>query len=522
MGEGPSTDVEPSRAALSRPSPGAAQARLDPRVAVIDVGSNTARLVVFRASRDGSIRAVFEEKETPRLGLGIGADGSLSRDAIDRGLVAMSRFARTLRALGAARVVAVATSAVRDAPNREEFVDRVAEVAGVRPRILSGEDEGRYAFLGVCHAWRLRDDVVIDLGGGSMQVVYVRGGRCRQSYSRPLGTVRLTDRYLAHDPPRDRELDGLREHVAEELRRLPAAPARARVFVVGGTARALARVSMELTEYPLRAVHGYPLRGKDLKGLSSVLRPMPVARRREVPGIDRTRADVVVAGVATLRKVAERFGDADLIVSAQGIRDGLAYEAAGIAPPRTVDQLLDRAAVVETRSFTFSLAHGQEVERIATDLFDAVQRRFDWGPEERVAVRAAALFHDVGTAIDTWRHALHSAYILRHTPLLGLTHRSAALAVLAVARHEGEPWPEGWRRLWRAVLTDDDLVLAERLGTILYVAERLAGVGVGFRLARSAPRLLVQPARRGGSTRRIDRLEKHIRRGLGLGLSVGA
>jgi exopolyphosphatase/guanosine-5'-triphosphate,3'-diphosphate pyrophosphatase len=488
--------------------------------AVVDIGSNTIRLVEYEVVPRAGLRVVRAYKEVPRLARGTEPNGALGHEAIEQGARAVKRLLARLPPAPARMTIAVATSAVRDAPNREAFVDRVAEVAGVRPRVLSGEDEGRYAYLGVSHAWRLADDVIIDLGGGSMQVVYVRGGRYRRAFSRPIGTVRLTDQYLPHDPAREREVELLRTRVHDELERLPPTPARARIFVVGGTARALARVSMDLTDYPLRAVHGYPLRGKDLKGLWSVLRPMPADRRREVPGIDRTRADVIVAGIAALREVALRFGDADLIVSAQGIRDGLAYEAAGIPPPRSVDQLLDRAAIVETLSFRFSLEHGREVERIATDLFDAVQRRFGWGPEERVAVRAAALFHDVGTAVDTWQHALHSAYLLRHTPLLGLTHRSAALAVLAVARHEGEPWPEGWRRLWRAVLVDDDLVLAERLGTILYVAERLTGVGVGFKLSKTSPRLVVRPAHKAPGARRIDRLEKHIRRGLGLGLAV--
>jgi len=247
---------------------------------------------------------------------------------------------------------------------------------------------------------------------------------------------------------------------------------------------------------------------------------MPADRRREVPGVDRTRADVILAGIATLREIGERFGVDDMVVSAQGIRDGIAYEAAGIPPPRSVDELINRSAVVSARSFRFPVEHGVEVERLATDLFDAVRRRFGWGPEERYAVRAAALHHDIGATVANWHHAIHSAYILRHTPLLGLTHRSAALAVLAVSRHEGEPWPEGWRRSWRTVLSDEDLLVADRLGTILFVAERLSDAGVGFRLATRSPRLVVTAGRAVSPMARLGRLEKHIRRGLGLGFAV--
>jgi exopolyphosphatase/guanosine-5'-triphosphate,3'-diphosphate pyrophosphatase len=498
----------------------AAEGAALPTIAVIDIGSNTVRLVEYEVIGRSGLRVIRAAKEVPRLGHGIDAQGRLSRTAIEQGVRSVRRLVTSLPTSRTRRTIAVATSAVRDAPNQATFVARVASVAGIRPRVLTGAEEARYGKDGVAQAWRLRHDIVVDLGGGSMQVVYVRAGAVAGAFSLPLGTVRLTDRFLAHDPPREREIDELRTFVERALARLPKPPAKGRVFLVGGTARALARASMELTEYPLRSIHGYPLRSKDLKGLWSVLGQMPADRRREVPGVDRTRADVILAGIATLREIGERFGVDDMVVSAQGIRDGIAYEAAGIPPPRSVDELINRSAVVSARSFRFPVDHGVEVERLATDLFDAVRRRFGWGPEERYAVRAAALHHDIGTTVATWHHALHSAYILRHTPLLGLTHRSAALAVLAVSRHEGEPWPEGWRRSWRTVLSDEDLLVADRLGTILFVAERLSDAGVGFRLATRSPRLVVTAGRAVSPMARLGRLEKHIRRGLGLGFAV--
>jgi exopolyphosphatase/guanosine-5'-triphosphate,3'-diphosphate pyrophosphatase len=494
-----------------------------PTIAVIDIGSNTIRLVEYEVVGRSGLRVVRASKEVPRLARGVRTDGRLSREAIEQGARAIRRLLARLPRSRQRKLIAVATSAVRESDNRRAFVDRVEEVSGVRPRILSAHDEGRYAYLGVAGAWRLASDLVVDLGGGSMQVVRVRSGRLGSVASLPLGTVRLTDQYLQHDPPRDRELEALRERVREDLDALPDAPKRARLFAVGGSARALARTSMELTEYPLRSVHGYPLRLKDLKGLIDVLSTMPARRRRDVPGIDRTRADVIVAGVVTLREVADRFGAAELIVSAHGIRDGIAQEAARIPLARDSEALVDRSGVVAARAFRFSLAHGREVAETAQDLFNVVRPRVGWGEEERLALRGAALLHDIGTVIDSWHHALHSAYILRHTAIGGLPHRAAALAVLAVSGHEGEPLPEGWRRSWRVVLSEEDLAVGERLGAILFVAERLAGSGAEFRLSRSRPNLVIRPGtgrRAPPAARRLDRLEKHIRRALGLGLDV--
>jgi exopolyphosphatase/guanosine-5'-triphosphate,3'-diphosphate pyrophosphatase len=272
-----------------------------PLVAVIDIGSNTIRLVEYEVVGRAGLRIVRAFKEVPRLARGTDREGALSREIIESGARAVRRLVSRLPPRPNRTLVAVATSAVRDAPNRERFLDRVETLAGARTRVLSCPDDGRYAYLGVAGAWVLGYDLVVDLGGGSMQIVRTLRGAFGRTVSLPIGTVRLTDRFLLHDPPRDREVDDLRDHVRELLDDLPDAREGARIFAVGGTARALARTSMELTDYPLRSVHGYPLRIKDLKGLTDVLKTMPAKRRRDVPGVDPTRADVIVAGLVALR-----------------------------------------------------------------------------------------------------------------------------------------------------------------------------------------------------------------------------
>lgn len=495
-----------------------------PLVAVVDIGSNTIRLVEYEVVGRAGLRVVRAFKEVPRLGDAFAAGGGLSRSALRNGALAVRRLIARLPPSDRRTIVAVATSAVREATNGAEFAERVRTVAGVIPRIISGVEEGRYAYLGVAGAWRLGADVVVDLGGGSMQVVYTRQGRLSRAFSLPLGTVRLTGQFLEHDPPREREVDALQEYVREVLRRLPDSPPRARVFVVGGTARSLARTSMELADSPLRTVHGHPLSSKEIKGLAAALRSMPLKRRREVPGIDRTRADVIVAGLLVLREVADRFDRSELTVSAHGIRDGIAQETAGIRLARTAPELVDRAGLIQARAFRFSLAHGQEVAVRADDLFAALGPRLGWREEERLALRAAALLHDVGSVIDSWHHARHSAYILRHTAIAGLSRRATALAVLAVSGHEGEPLPEGWRRTWRSVLSEEDLGTGERLGALLFLAERLSGLPVAVNLSRGRERLILRPRgrrrQRPPKVHKFDRLEKHIRRTLGLGLDL--
>ncbi len=444
-------------------------------VGVIDLGSNTARCVVFETT-EGTARAVFETKDAPRLGLAPGPEGRLSDEAIARGLASLRRFAGVLEALAPSRVVAVATSAVRDAPNGAEFLKSVERATGISLRVISGAEEARYAYLGVAGAWALADDLVFDLGGGSLQLAEVRGGTLRNSVSLPLGVLRLSQRFFEHDPPKRHETEELRAHVRETLATVVEAfgGSSYRLFGSGGTIRSLARAAIEMREYPVRRVHGYPLYDHDLEALGELLGEMPAAKRRSVPGIGSDRTDTVPAGVVIIEELL-RAGRADRVtVAGTGIRDGIALEAIGAKLPASAQELAERSAVAAAASFAFRLEHGRDVAETAIGLFEVLAKSFDGGPSEALALRVAAWMHDAGTAVDLWNHAHHSAYLVQNYPIRGLDPREILLASMTVYLHEGDDPPSSWKKGYLPILKPTDLATAVRLGTILEVAEILS------------------------------------------------
>ncbi len=443
------------------------------RIGVIDVGSNTARFVTFEASQSGCVRAVYETKESPRLGLHVRADGRLAPEAIERGITAVGRFARTIRGLGLTQTLAVATSAVRDAPNGPEFVRQVERSTGVLLRVISGAEEARYAYLGVVSAWELDRALVADLGGGSLQLAETRGGRLGHSVSVPLGALRLSQRYFDHDPPKRKEIDELRTYVRDTLGSVFDAFGyhRYRVYGIGGTVRSLARAAIELRDYPIERVHGYPLWDHDLESLAELLGEMSAPKRRAVPGIGADRADVVIAGLVVLRELV-RATEADRItVAGTGIREGIALEAIGAELPVPAEVLAERSAAAAAESFAFRLDHGREVADTAMALFELLAPRFEWGRSEGLALRVAGWMHDAGTAIDLWRHANHSAYLIQNYPIWGLDQREVLLASMAARTHEGGELPSDWRKGFLPILRGADLESARRLGAVLEVAE---------------------------------------------------
>ena len=459
----------------------------------MDIGSNTARFVAFETTSVGTVRAIYETKDAPRLGLDPGPHGRLNDEAMARGVATVRRFARTVRALGLPRTLAVATSAVRDASNGPEFVRQVERSTGVLLRIISGAEEARYAYLGVASAWELSNGIVCDLGGGSLQLAEVRHGALRNSVSLPLGVLRLTQRFLDHDPPKRRELDELRGQVRETLASVLEAFGGGPylLYGIGGTVRALARAAIELRDYPVRRVHGYALFDHDLEALSELLGEMPAAKRRAVPGIGADRSDVVLAGIAVFTELLEATRVDRIIVSGTGIREGIALEAIGAKLPVAAEVLAERSAIAAADSFAFRVDHGRAVADTALLLYETLRPRFGWGRSEGLGLRVAAWMHDAGTAIDLWNHARHSAYLIQNYPIWGLDQREVLLASMIAFLHEGDEVPSGWKKDFQPIIGPAELETARQLGAILEAAEITAPARARFSLANGGRTLTV-------------------------------
>jgi exopolyphosphatase/guanosine-5'-triphosphate,3'-diphosphate pyrophosphatase len=355
----------------------------------------------------------------------------------------------------------------------------VERSTGLRLRVLTGAEEARYAYLGAAGAWPLQDDLVFDLGGGSMQLVEVHGGALRNSVSLPLGVLRMTQRFQEHDPPKRREIDELRNHARGVL----ASAVRAfggrsyRLLGIGGTVRSLARVAIELREYPIRRVHGYSLYDHDIEALQELLGEMPASKRRSIPGIGGDRADVVIAGIVVLEELL-RAVDADrIVVSGTGIREGIALEAIGADLPAPAETLAERSVAAASEALSVRADRGRpRLEGTALALYDLLKDRFDGGSEERLALKVAAGMHDAGVAVDLWNHAGHAAYLVQNYPIWGLDQRQVLLASMAAYLHEGDPPPSDWKRRYLPLIGNREVSMAVRLGALLEAAELLAPV----------------------------------------------
>ena len=303
------------------------------RLAAIDIGTNTVKLLVA-AVEDGALAALYEESRTTRLGEGVAKTRQLTAEAIERTAAGVAAFAGKARDLGATKILAVATSGAREAENTGQFLARAREVAGLDIEIIGGEREAELIFTGVCTDARLRGQrlLVMDVGGGSTEIIAGQGGRIGQRVSLPAGAVRLTERFLHEDPVCPAELDALLRHGRDLLRPVLAGCSMdGRVMIgTGGTVTTAAAVDQSLARFSIEKINGYGLSQERLAEMLGRLRAMPLAGRRTVPGLPPKRADIMVAGLAIYVAAMELAGIGRLTVSTRGLRFGLLAETCGL------------------------------------------------------------------------------------------------------------------------------------------------------------------------------------------------
>ncbi|MGH9182990.1 MAG: exopolyphosphatase [Acidimicrobiales bacterium] len=298
-------------------------------VASIDCGTNSTRLLVARGGADGTLQILERLMTITRLGAGVDARGMLAPDAVDRTLETLRQFRQVLERHGVAQVRAIATSAARDAANRDEFLAAAEEVVGAQPELLSGEEEGRLEFLGATAELDPAEGpfLVVDIGGGSTELS-VGTTSAEAARSVDVGSVRLTERYLHGDPPRPEELSAAisvtEAHLAEVASELPAVRAASQLVGLAGTVSTVAAVELGMATYDRERVHHLRLTRAAVEDVFRTLATEPRADRIHNPGLEEARADVIVGGCCILVAVMRFFDHGQCLVSESDILDGLA------------------------------------------------------------------------------------------------------------------------------------------------------------------------------------------------------
>jgi exopolyphosphatase/guanosine-5'-triphosphate,3'-diphosphate pyrophosphatase len=462
--------------------------RPDERLAVIDLGSNSFRLVVFMAA-DGWWKRTDEIYEPVRIGEGLAATGRLGEAPIERALATLDVFAHFCRAAGleSGSVDAVATSAIRDAENSADFLERARELTGLPIRVLGREAEARYGYLAAINSTTLVDGCVLDLGGGSLQLVRVTDRLAQESGSWSLGAVRMTERFLAGKGPAKRgRIDELREHVARELAQASwLARAGRRLVGIGGTVRSLATAAQRAAGLPSNGVQGMVIEREALDELVERLAALPVAERSTIPGLKPARADLILAGAIVVQGVLAA-GDFDgLEVTEAGLREGVFFErllakrwpttgsSGGAVERPPLFENLRRTSVMNLAArYNVDAAHTRHVAALALGMFDELARLglHPGDARERELLWAACMLHDIGMSVDYDDHHKHSRYLILNGGLPGFSPIEVATIAQAARYHrKGMPDPGPLAALFEA----DDAVRLNRCAVLLRLAEDL-------------------------------------------------
>ncbi len=443
-----------------------------PRFAAIDVGSNALRLRVVEAATPDGLREIASERAPVRLGRDVFLTGRLTTAALSEAVDALRGFRDVMKSLGVDAYRAVATSAVREAANGAILVERSEREAGIRLEVVEGIEEARLVMLGVSSHVRIGDRraLLVDIGGGSVELTEMSGPNARHSVSLPLGSVRLHEAFLDPDGPVTPARSALlTEYIERMLHEAPMLGDGKPDLVVatGGNAEAIAGLC------PVSTADGPGIAVARLDSLRDDLSAMTSKLRRERYGLRGDRADVIVPAMHVLGYIARATGVSEMVTPGVGVKEGILREiidrAFSVWDERREQAAVEAVALDLGRKYHFDEAHAKLVTELSSSLYDQLADVHHLGDEERTWLRLAAILHDIGDFVGYESHHKHTYYLVTHADFMGLTP-SAREIVANVARYHRKAHPDlshpGYRKLDRR-----GRAVVRKLAAILRVAD---------------------------------------------------
>jgi exopolyphosphatase/guanosine-5'-triphosphate,3'-diphosphate pyrophosphatase len=458
-------------------------------IAAIDLGTNSLHMVVVEIEPTlPAFSIINREKETVRLGDRDLATGCLKPEVMERAIAALRRFQEVAKTLNVETLIAVATSAVRESPNGQDFLQRVEAELGLSIDLISGQEEARRIYLGVLSGMELNNQphIIIDIGGGSTELILGDSHQERALTSTKIGAVRLQSELITTDPISNTEFQylqayirGMLERAVEEIQANLKLEEYARMVGTSGTIETLALIHAreKLGSIP-STLNGYEFSLKDLREWVNRLRKLNNSERAAIPGMPDRRSEVILSGAVILQEAMTLLGVESITVCERSLREGVIVDwmlTHGLIEDRLRYQgsVRERNVLKTAKKYQVNLEYSSRVAEFALSLFDQTQGKLhNWGYDERQLLWAAAILHNSGHFISHSSHHKHSYYLIRNGELLGYTETEIEI-IANIARYHRKSPPKKKHENYRHLVHKQHRQIVQQLSAILRLAVAL-------------------------------------------------
>ncbi len=440
-------------------------------LAIIDIGSNSIRLVLVRIGPEGNYKIVHDIKESARLAKDFCPDRIIKPQRADMAVRIMKMFGNLCEAVQPDEIIVVATDAVRRALNRDELLDRIKDETGFKVRVLSGQEEAYYDYLGVANSMNITDALLMDIGGGSTELIWVKDKQAAELISIPFGSVNLTQLYDLNEKSKPEE-ESLKRTLWENFDKISwlknsGSPV---LIGIGGSFRNIGRIDRRFKKYPLDLPHNYQFEVEDVRQIHHNIKNKPLKQRQRIKGLSRDRADIILGATTMVNTLLDYCNIRKLQISGYGLREGILYEYLNRHGDFKGDAL-DWSISNNIKNYSLDHRHASTVYRHTWSLFRQLQELSSTTEDFSRVIKTAAMLHDCGIVINYYQQNQHILYTMLNLEINGLTHRELVLSACIAAYHDKKTPVQISN--FSPLLNNTDLAAIREVGVLLRLARSL-------------------------------------------------
>lgn len=447
------------------------------KIGIIDLGSNTARLVIVEMLGDGHFMVIDQIKESVRLGKDMERDGFLKPQRIAETIKTLKMFRKLCDAYEIERIIAVATAAVRRAKNQRSFLDEIVANTGIKLKVLSAEEEATYVYRGVINTMDVPKGLILEIGGGSTKIIYYNRRNLLNYETLPFGAVTLTDLFGGDGLSPEEQTAKIEEFITEQLARiewLKDIDPETQLIGCGGSFRNLCKIVKMKKKCPLPLIHNYNITTEEFESVYDMFKTLDLDKKKRIKGISSQRADLLPSAFAVVHAVTKYMNSRSVTISACGLREGIMFNyAVPMTVEKPINDVLTYSLQTLVRYHNCNEKHSEQVLNLSVQLFKQLRVLHKFPRQLLKVLKVAAYLHNAGTRIKYYDYQKHTSYIILNSSIYGVSQRDIVLAALVVSSYKNDDFSLSDLVRYKEFIADEDVEVIRKLGIILRIAASL-------------------------------------------------